>query len=236
MKSPLPPELARRLVQRLKDGQQALFVGAGISHLAPAREGKWRRLPLWRDLAHDVAERCQEDAAAYRDVLDLFDAIAMGQERATLERAVRALLDDRDLELSAAHRALGRLPWGGLSTNYDGLLARVLGESPVWDEDGYDRLGDRERPRLFQVHGTLERPHTLTREDYRLWAEKHPRAHRHLEGMLLNGTVLFAGYSLAGRRGRWSRAGRVPGACDRRRRQPMYPSELGESQFRRGTC
>jgi hypothetical protein len=27
---------------------------------------------------------------------------------------------------------------------------------------------DRERPRLFQVHGTLERPHTLTREDYRL--------------------------------------------------------------------
>jgi HEAT repeat protein len=178
------------------DGQLALFVGAGVSHLAQTASG--RRLPLWAELAQKVAERCQEDQACYRDVLDLFDAIAFGQERGTLERAVRELLDDQELEPSPAHRALARLPWAAvLSTNYDGLLARTLDEGPVWDEDGYDRLGDRALPRLFQVHGTLERPHTLTRDDYRLWSEKHPRAYRHLEGLLLRGTMLFVGYSLS---------------------------------------
>jgi HEAT repeat protein len=198
MGPPLPPAQARQLAQRLMDGQLALFVGAGVSHLAPAREGSGRRLPLWQELAQGVAQACHEDPALYRDVLDLFDAIALGQERGTLERAVRELLDDREFELSPAHRALARLPWAAvLSTNYDGLLVRALGENPVWDEDGYDRLGDRERPRLFQLHGTLERQHTLTREDYRRWPEKHARAYRHLEGMLLNGTVLFVGYSLS---------------------------------------
>jgi hypothetical protein len=107
IESPLAPELARRLAQRLMDGQLALFVGAGISHLAATRGGSGRRLPLWQELAQGVAERCQEDQASYRDVLDLFDAIALGQERAVLERAVREMLDDREVELSPAHRALG---------------------------------------------------------------------------------------------------------------------------------
>ena len=198
MKQPVPAKQARQLAQRLLDGKLALFVGAGISHLAPARDGSGRRLPLWQELARGVAERCGEDVGSYRDLLDLFDAIVFGQDRGTLERAVRELLDDSALELSPAHLALGRLPWAAvLSTNYDGLLARALDERPVWDEEGYDRLGGAEQPRLFQVHGTLERPHTLTRGDYRGWPKRCPRAYHHLEGMLLNGTVLFVGYSLS---------------------------------------
>jgi HEAT repeat protein len=198
---PLPPQHARLLAQRLRDGQLALFVGAGLSHLAPAADGSGERLPLWKDLTRRVGEVCGEDPAEYQnDPLDLFDAVVFGQERATLERAVRAALDDRPFELSAAHRALKALPWAAvLSTNYDGLLARLYGEAPVWDEEGYDRvrLSGAERPLLFQIHGTLERPHTLTREDYRLWEEKHPRALHHLTNILLNGTALFVGYSLS---------------------------------------
>jgi len=195
----IKPDHMQQLAQRLYDGQLALFVGAGISRLAPRCDGGAQRLPLWKDLARLVADRCHEDPAAYRDeVLDLFDAIAYGQERAALEEAVREALDDRSYALSDAHRALASLPWSAvLTTNYDGLLARVFDERPIANEDGYDRLVGRSKPRLFQIHGTLDTPHTLTREDYRLWEETHPRAYRHLESILLNGTILFVGYSLS---------------------------------------
>jgi HEAT repeat protein len=195
----LPPDHARQLAQRLLDGHLALFVGAGISRLAPRQDGDVQRLPLWRDLSCLVAERCHEDPASYRDdPLELFDAIVYGQERAALERAVREILDDRPFGLSDAHRALASLPWSAiLTTNYDGLLARLLEERPVGSEDGYDRLSGSDSPRLFQIHGTLDTPHTLTREDYRLWEDSHPRAYRHLESLLLSGTILFVGYSLS---------------------------------------
>jgi hypothetical protein len=50
-----------------------------------------------------------------------------------------------------------------VSTNYDGLLQRLLGEEPVICEEDYDRrsASDEEQPRLFQIHGTRLRPHTL---------------------------------------------------------------------------
>ncbi|MFO1145742.1 MAG: SIR2 family protein [Rhodospirillales bacterium] len=123
-----------------------------------------------------------------------------GQSRFALEEAVRRAIDDGGLEPSAAHAALAPLPWAGIyTTNYDGLLGRVLNDTPVAEEEHYDRLqrADGQRPQLFHVHGTLEKPHTLTREDYRLWPETHPRAYRDLESVVLNKTVLFVGYSLS---------------------------------------
>ena len=113
----LPPDHARQLAQRLLDGHLALFVGAGISRLATRRDGDVQRLPLWKNLALLVAERCNEDLAAYRDdPLELFDAIVYGQELAVLERAVREILDDRPFDPSEAHRALASLPWSAVLT------------------------------------------------------------------------------------------------------------------------
>ncbi|MBL8668660.1 MAG: SIR2 family protein, partial [Rhodospirillales bacterium] len=189
------------LAQKLADGQLALFVGAGLSRQGVAKDGSGRKLPLWTELATQVAAACNEDIATYNgNVLDLFDAIVFGQSRFALEEAVRRAIDDGGFEPSPAHAALAPLPWAGVyTTNYDGLLGRVLNEPPVAEEDHYDRLQrtDWQRPRLFHVHGTLEEPHTLTREDYRLWPETHPRAYRDLESVLLNKTVLFVGYSLS---------------------------------------
>lgn len=194
----LPIHHIQQLAQRLLDEHLTLFVGAGLSRLAPRRDRGSQRLPLWNELTQLVADRCNEDPASYHhNPLDLFDAIVYGQERTTLERAVREALDDRPFDPSEAHRALVSLPWSAiLTTNYDGLLARLLDEGPVANENDYDRLAGT-KPRLFQIHGNLEAPHTLTREDYRLWEENHPRAYRHLESVLLTGTVLFVGYSLS---------------------------------------
>src|SRR5205814_336279 len=102
---------------------------------------------------------------------------------------------------SEAHVALEKLPWSAvLTTNYDGLLRQVLAQAPVTGEDDYARLSaPPPAPRLFQLHGSLADPHTLTRDDYRLWPDKHPQAMAHLRGLLQRETVLFIGYSLSDR-------------------------------------
>lgn len=200
-KGPLPEEHVRKLARRLIDGQLSVFVGAGLSHLAPAKDGSDRRLPLWSGLTDQVASACDEDAGVFAgDPLDLFDAIVYGQERGRLESAVATALDDSDYDLAPAHHALGHLPWRAVvTTNYDGLLQRLLNEEPIISEDDYDRRSapEAKQPRLFQIHGTRLRPHTLTKEDYRLWQEKHPRSARHIFELLERGTILFVGYSLS---------------------------------------
>ena len=65
MAGPLPEQHAQILAQKLADGQLALFVGAGLSRQAVAKDGSGRRLPLWIDLAKQVAASCNEDLATY---------------------------------------------------------------------------------------------------------------------------------------------------------------------------
>jgi hypothetical protein len=196
---PLPTQHVETLAQKLSDGQLAVFVGAGLSHLASPSDGSARRLPLWKELTDQVAKACRIDSADFgHDPLDVFDAIVHADSRGALEEAVREALDDSNFDLSAAHLTFQELPWAAvLTTNYDKLLERLLKEAPVYDEQDYDRLSDRKRPRLFHIHGTLERLHTLTRDDYREWQEKHPRAFSHLRQLVDEKTVLFVGYSLS---------------------------------------
>ncbi len=198
---PLPSEHVATLAQKLLDGQLVLFVGAGLSRLASAKDGSSRRLPLWDELMELVAKACHIKPAAFKhNPLDVFDAVIYRESRGKLEQTIRDALDDSKFDLSAAHEMLARLPWSAvMSTNYDGLLQRLLKEAPVYDEQDYDRLAlaADKRPRLFQVHGTLERPHTLTRADYREWEVKHPRAYSHLRQLVDEKTVLFVGYSIS---------------------------------------
>jgi len=155
---PLPDAHARILADKLVDGQIALFVGAGLSHLCKAKDGSDRRLPLWNGLAEQVADACHEDIESYRDILDLFDAIEYGQSRLELEEAVRQALGDSGFEPSEAHQKLNELPWlWVITTNYDSLLKRSMNEEPVCEERDYDRLQrpPERRPKLFHIHGTL---------------------------------------------------------------------------------
>ena len=198
---PLPEQHARLLAQRLLDDQLCLFVGAGLSHLAPAKDGSDRRLPLWGELARQVEGKSGQALDDFDgDVLDLFDSIVHEQSRGDLERMVRECLPEREFVPSTAHKALEKLHWTAiLTTNYDALRCAADGPAPITAERQYDRLSvsAAERPRLFQLHGTLEHPHTLTRQDYELWEEKHPRALAHLKQLVLEKTVLFVGYSLS---------------------------------------
>jgi transcriptional regulator with XRE-family HTH domain len=197
--APLPPAHVRALAEKLRDGQLALFVGFGLSHLAPHRESRAQRLPLWPALAARVAKAWgdREAASVFPDPLDLFDHILYASSRDRLEEAVRHALDDRSHVPAFTHMLLRELPWSAvLTTSYDGLLQQELVEKAISSEEEYARLKPGDAPRLFQLHGTLANPHTLTREDHRSWPTRHPRAMAYLRERLHHQSILFIGHSV----------------------------------------
>jgi phosphoserine phosphatase/NAD-dependent SIR2 family protein deacetylase len=202
MATPLPEQHADRLARLLNNDQLVLFVGAGISHQAIPCAGGMGRLPLWRDLAIEVATTCGEKAESYEyNFLDLFDAINANLSRAALEDAVREALPEKLYEPSRVHSQLAKLPWHLIyTTNYDDLLARALDtDEPIDDEEKYEWFSREaaRRPRLIHLHGTLRNLKTLTGSDYGGWAEKNPIACNKLQEVLLSKTILFVGYSFS---------------------------------------
>lgn len=195
--NPLEQQIAHSLAQKLSENQLVLFVGAGLSHLAPHKNAGEHRIPLWNGLSQSVAEHFGFKLQDFdNSPLDLFDAVVHQHSRGELEAIVTSSLDNHDYELSDAHNALATLPWHKIvTTNYDGLLPRLFAEPyPVVDEASYDRI---HQAKIIQIHGKLPQPHTLTRDDYRNWVNKNPRAAHALQNFFLNYTVLFVGYSLS---------------------------------------
>ena len=197
--APLDPALARTLAQKLLDGQLVLFAGAGLSHLAPAKDGGERRLPLWRGFVESVAETFGLRAGS-GSFLDVLDKVVTKRGRPDLLEAINQLVDDTGFELAPAHLALQALPWAEVvTTNYDRLLGRLFNNSqPICSDDDCARLDwkDAPAPRLFHIHGALPLPHTVTRQDYRNWDKNHPRLAQEIRQWMLRKTILFVGYGL----------------------------------------
>lgn len=194
---PLEKQDARTLARKLRDNDLVLFAGAGLSHLATAKDGSERRIPLWAELIEAIAGHFEFDARDFsNNPLDLFDAIAYQHSPGELENILRRILDDKGFEFSNTHLALKKLPWRRVvTTNYDNLLNHLFEEQfPIRIEQDYDRIHDA---RIIQIHGCLVKPHTLSRDDYRLWKEKYPRAAANFRSLAENHTLLFVGYSLS---------------------------------------
>jgi HEAT repeat protein len=201
MLRPLPDEFVQVLAQKLRDDQLVLFAGAGLSMQAKARDGSRRRMPSWNELLEGVADRFGLQPAHFRmDRLTLLDAAEIKVGRAELNDAVRQIIADDAFVPGEAHAALKELPWAAIcTTNYDTLLDRCLGCSPIVTEEDFQqmRLPRAQWGRLFKLHGSIDNPHTLTARDYKRWAERHRMAHHFVKDLLLKDTFLFVGYSLS---------------------------------------
>lgn len=200
MTGPLPAEHVQQLVRLLADDQLILFVGAGISRQAVARDGGKKRLPLWGELANKVAAASGEKLSDYNgNLLDLFDAIAANKTRADLEEAIRKAIPEAAFDPGPTHLKLAQIPWHIVyTTNYDNLLSRVLREpNPIDEEKEYEwlRRAPAQRPKLIHLHGSLSSMGTLTGTDYSTWHDRNPQASTVLRGFALNKSLLFIGYS-----------------------------------------
>jgi HEAT repeat protein/NAD-dependent SIR2 family protein deacetylase len=202
--APLPDEVALKLARKLRDNQLVVLVGAGLSHLCLPVSPSGARLPLWKGLVEAVAKDFDEDgadAASFSDPTDFFDHVsAFDNGAARIKLALRKALDDQQVAPSGAHAALAALPWAEVwTTNYDGLLERALARPGVDGESEFSHLRELERkktPYVLHLHGTLNNPHTLGKDSYRLWDDENPQILNRIRHTLGRCTVLFVGYSL----------------------------------------
>jgi hypothetical protein len=184
------PELERALVAR----ECVLFVGAGLSSGAG--------LPDWAGLVRRLAEDLGLNPDAHIDYLDLaqWHREKLGPER--LARVVREAYSAASLP-TLGHYLLTALPVRQvITTNYDDLLERALAAQkryPIKVVEQGDVAGTgRGGVYVVKLHGDAARPEevVLTRDDYEEFFHRRPAMALLLEGLLLNQTFFFVGYSL----------------------------------------
>lgn len=193
----MPPPLT----QAIRDGECVLFVGSGLS----AGAG----LPGWQVLVGKLAAELGLPQAAQGttdyalDVAELYRQ-ERGSER--LAALIRAEFGGTRAKPTLAHYLLmGMGIRHVITTNYDSLLERTLtalrrDPVKVLKEADVARTGETGTHFVVKFHGDAEQSDdgiVLSRADYENFFEDHPAMTALLEGLLLNQTFLFVGYSLS---------------------------------------
>jgi hypothetical protein len=187
----------REFTRALREGDAALFVGAGVSRAAGYVD--------WKALLRDIAEDLHLDIDRESDLVTL--AQYHVNQRGGRDRLNQLLIDEflEHAEPTRSHHLIASLPittvW---TTNYDSLL-----------EAAFDRLGKRvdvKRRRddfgttrrrtdvtLYKMHGdrTLPAEAVITKEDYESYDETREVFTTALKGDLVKRTFLFLGFSFS---------------------------------------
>lgn len=185
----------REYVQAMREGDAALFVGAGISHAAGYVD--------WKALLKEIADDL--DLSIDREG----DLVALAQfhvnHRGGRDRLNQLLIDEflEDVQLTENHRLIASLPVSTIwTTNYDDLLERALSDAAK-RADVKRRQGDfaitrkRTDATVYKMHGdrTLPAEAIITKEDYETYDEKRELFTIALKGDLAKKTFLFLGFS-----------------------------------------
>lgn len=193
----VPPGLA----DAVRRGECVLFVGSGLSVDAG--------LPGWGKLVGKVAAALGVNPDARTD-LEYFLDLAQWYRESPLEKKkplselVREIFDDPTVQPTLAHYLLTQLPVRYVvTTNYDDLLERALRALrryplPVVEQSEVASTGRLDGVHVVKLHGDARRGSgiVLSRDDYEAYFQQRPAFASLLEGLLLNQTFLFTGYSL----------------------------------------
>jgi hypothetical protein len=193
-----PPDAAvpryPALVKALQAGSCVLFVGAGLSTGAG--------MPGWDQLIARLRGELKIESEARVDHLDLAQWYFehFGEKR--LAELLRTTFSAEGPP-TLAHYLLMAMPLRHvITTNYDHLLEQALTALkrhplPVIRQEDVVHTGGAE-VYVVKLHGDANHPDkiVLTRDDYHTFFEKRPAMALLLEGLLLNQTFFFVGYSL----------------------------------------
>ena len=188
-------ELVRKFVKAIREGNAAIFAGAGLSR--PSGYVDWKE--LLRPLAFDI----DLDVDKEKDLLSLaqFYRNRKGIHTPISEAIINAF--SKNTQTNENIKILSRLPiftyW---TTNYDKLLEKGIEESnrnpDVKSEQ--DQLSTMKPDRdaiVYKMHGDVSRPASavLTKSDYELYENKRPLFRTILKGDLISKRFLFIGFS-----------------------------------------
>jgi len=190
------------LAQAIQAGECVLFIGSGLSSGAG--------LPGWQALVGKMAaemgltQAAQGSTDYFLDVAQLYRDRASGRER--LAALIRAEFGGTRAKPTLAHYLLMGLGVRHvITTNYDTLLERALtalrrDPIKVVKEEDVARTGETGAHFVVKFHGDAEAAESavvLSRTDYDHFFRDRPAMASLLEGLLLNQTFLFVGYSLS---------------------------------------
>jgi len=188
-------ELIRKYVDAIREGNAAIFAGAGLSR--PSGYVDWKGLlrPLASDIDLDVDKENDLLSVAqfYRNRKGIHTPISQAMMTAFSKDA----LPNENVNI------LTRLPiftyW---TTNYDELIERGIeaaNRNPDVKSES-DQLSIMKPDRdaiVYKMHGDVNRPATavLTKSDYELYENKRPLFRTALKGDLISKRFLFIGFS-----------------------------------------
>ena len=188
-------ELIRKYVDAIREGNAAIFAGAGLSR--PSGYVDWKGLlrPLASDIDLDVDKENDLLSVAqfYRNRKGIHTPIS----QAIMTAFSKDALPNENVNI------LTRLPiftyW---TTNYDELIERGIeaaNRNPDVKSES-DQLSIMKPDRdaiVYKMHGDVNRPATavLTKSDYELYENKRPLFRTALKGDLISKRFLFIGFS-----------------------------------------
>lgn len=183
------------LEQAIRDEACVLFVGAGMSLGAG--------MPGWNDLIARLSSELGIEPGGDVDNLDLAQWYRDRFGRERLGEVLSSTFGVPGLP-TLAHYLLMALPCRHvITTNYDRLLEDTLTglkkyPVPVIEQHEVARTGGSGVVYVVKLHGDAHQPRdiVLTRDDYDAFFTRRPAMALLLEGLLLNRTFFFVGYSL----------------------------------------
>jgi len=186
------------LVEAIRNDECVLFVGAGLSQNAQMPSYKALIEALARKIG--ITEELSSDVDTYLDI-----AQAFRDTQGSVQEMVASMFGSgaqRTLP-SLAHYLLLSMPIRLIiTTNYDRLLENTLEalrRYPLRVVDSKDiaQTGYRGGSYVVKFHGDAEQDNiVLSRDDYDGFFTRRPEMASLLEGLLLNQTFFFLGYSL----------------------------------------
>lgn len=188
-------QFLREYIKSIRDGNAAVFAGAGLSR--PSGFVEWKE--LLRPLAEDIGLNIDEE----------HDLTAVAQyvrnEHGTRAHINSTILRayDKDVERNENVSILTRLPiYTYWTTNYDRLIEEGLRDANrnCDVKIDYRQLSNTKRDRdaiVYKMHGDVEHPAeaVLTKDDYVQYERNHPLFRSVLQGDLISKTFLFIGFS-----------------------------------------
>lgn len=185
----------KEYIKAIRDGNAALFAGAGLSRPSGFVD--------WKELLRPFAESISLNIEDEHDLT----LVAQYVQNASGNRGMisKSIMDafNREVDLNDNVRILTQLPietyW---TTNYDHLIEEGLREAnrnpDVKIE--YKQLSNTKRDRdaiVYKMHGDVDHPAdaVLTKDDYVKYDISYPFFRKVLQGDLISKTFLFIGFS-----------------------------------------
>lgn len=185
----------KHFVKAMREGNAAVFVGAGLSRSCGYVD--------WKGLLKDVAAELGLDIDQETDLI----ALAQFHQTKHMNRAKldRLIIEEftKDTTLSDNHKLLARLPLDTIwTTNYDTLIEDAFREAHrrvdvKKTSDSLQHPLPGRSATIYKMHGDVESPQdaVLTKEDYEVYDLTRELYSIKLKGDIVGKTFLFLGFS-----------------------------------------